>query len=176
VRRKRRRRPGLASPSKHRRQISHCAGHRTDDADEREWPARGWKVAGRRNASRGRLQSTYAAEVCRHANRSAAVAPYAPSRHSRRDGGRFAAALEPPGVRSRSHGLLVRPKRRLSVSHAMSNSGVLVTPSTIAPRLAQACDQWRVPVSNKTRAQARAGFATHACDFDRALDADRNAV
>src|SRR6202162_4806398 len=41
--------------------------------------------------------------------------------------------LEPPGVRSRSHGLLVRRYRRLSVSHAIKSSGVLVTPRTIAP-------------------------------------------
>src|SRR5208282_3129735 len=38
--------------------------------------------------------------------------------------------LDPPGVRSRSHGLLVRPQSKLSVSHAIRNSGVLVTPST----------------------------------------------
>src|SRR6185437_2897091 len=41
--------------------------------------------------------------------------------------------LEPPAVRDRSQGLLVRPYRRLSVSHAIRNSGVLVVPSTIAP-------------------------------------------
>src|SRR5579859_2557077 len=41
--------------------------------------------------------------------------------------------LDPPGVRSRSQGLLVRPHSTLSVSHAIKSSGVLVTPSTIAP-------------------------------------------
>src|ERR1700724_4847545 len=41
--------------------------------------------------------------------------------------------LDPPAVRSRSHGLLVRPYRRLSVSHAIRSSGVLVTPKTMAP-------------------------------------------
>src|SRR6202034_4718672 len=43
--------------------------------------------------------------------------------------------LDPPGVRSRSQGLLVRPYKRLSVSQPISSSGVLVTPSTIAPAL-----------------------------------------
>src|SRR5439155_20973443 len=43
--------------------------------------------------------------------------------------------LDPPGVRARSHGLLVRPYNKLSLSHAISSSGVLVTPSTIAPAL-----------------------------------------
>src|SRR6185437_9294100 len=43
--------------------------------------------------------------------------------------------LDPPGVRSRSHGLLLRPYRSLSVSHAMSSSGVLVTPRIMAPVL-----------------------------------------
>src|SRR5436309_1870024 len=41
--------------------------------------------------------------------------------------------LDPPGVRERSHGLLVRPYSRLSVSHAISSSGVLVTPKMMAP-------------------------------------------
>src|SRR5438067_13154043 len=41
--------------------------------------------------------------------------------------------LDPPAVRCRSQGLLVRPSRRLSVSHAISNSGALVTPITTAP-------------------------------------------
>src|SRR5271167_5135350 len=43
--------------------------------------------------------------------------------------------LDPPDVRDGSQGLLVRPYRRLSVSHAMSNSGVLVVPKMIAPAL-----------------------------------------
>ena len=43
--------------------------------------------------------------------------------------------LEPPGVRSKSHELLVRPYRRLSVSHAISSSGVFVTPRMMAPAL-----------------------------------------
>src|ERR1700722_7087184 len=41
--------------------------------------------------------------------------------------------LDPPGVRDKSQGLLVRPCRRLSVSHAISNSGVLVVPKMMAP-------------------------------------------
>src|SRR3954468_6833166 len=41
--------------------------------------------------------------------------------------------LDPPAVRSRSQGFFVRPYIRLSVSYAIRNSGVLVTPSTIAP-------------------------------------------
>src|SRR6266576_2723402 len=43
--------------------------------------------------------------------------------------------LDPPGVRERSQGLLVRPYRRLSVSQAINNSGVFVTPRIIAPAL-----------------------------------------
>src|SRR5215467_5615454 len=41
--------------------------------------------------------------------------------------------LEPPGVRSRFQGLLVRPVTRLSVSHQAENSGRLVFASGIAP-------------------------------------------
>src|SRR5262245_48324707 len=40
---------------------------------------------------------------------------------------------EPPGVRSRFHGLRVRPKTRLSVMPTQPSVGVLVLPSTIAP-------------------------------------------
>src|SRR5208282_3490099 len=41
--------------------------------------------------------------------------------------------LDPPAVRERSHGLFVRPYKRLSVSQAISSSGVLVTPRITAP-------------------------------------------
>ncbi len=41
--------------------------------------------------------------------------------------------LEPPAVHVKSNGLLVLPYKRLSVSHAISSSGVFVTPMTIAP-------------------------------------------
>src|SRR3981189_1909492 len=41
--------------------------------------------------------------------------------------------LDPPEVRVTSQGLFVRPYKRLSVSHAMSSSGVLVTPRITAP-------------------------------------------
>src|SRR5438093_10704917 len=40
---------------------------------------------------------------------------------------------EPPGVRSRSHGLRVGPKTRLWVAPSQPNVGVLVLPSKIAP-------------------------------------------
>src|ERR1700751_1078124 len=43
--------------------------------------------------------------------------------------------LDPPGVRSRSQGLFVRPYRTLSVSHAIRSSGVFVNPTTITPAL-----------------------------------------
>src|SRR5262245_65859096 len=41
--------------------------------------------------------------------------------------------LEPPGVRSRFHGLFVRPKTGLSVCGCDANGGVFVLPTTIAP-------------------------------------------
>ena len=41
--------------------------------------------------------------------------------------------LDPPAVRERSQGLLVRPYKRLSVSQAISSSGVLVTPRITTP-------------------------------------------
>src|SRR6185369_11405479 len=41
--------------------------------------------------------------------------------------------LDPPAVRVRSQGLLVRSYKRLSVSHAISISGALVTPRIVAP-------------------------------------------
>src|SRR5712692_5512976 len=50
------------------------------------------KVAGGRNSSRRRLQTAYAAEVRRHANRAAAIAAHSACRASRRNGCRFAAA------------------------------------------------------------------------------------
>src|SRR5215831_19348374 len=43
--------------------------------------------------------------------------------------------LDPPGVRSRFQGLLVRPVTRLSVSVQQENSGTLVLESGIAPAL-----------------------------------------
>jgi len=50
------------------------------------------KVAGGWNSSRRRLQTAYAAEVRRHANRAAAIAAHSACRASRRNGCRFAAA------------------------------------------------------------------------------------
>src|ERR1700678_4745130 len=41
--------------------------------------------------------------------------------------------LDPPGVRAKAHGLLVRPYKRLSVSQAIRSSGVLVVPRMMAP-------------------------------------------
>src|SRR5437868_3342978 len=41
--------------------------------------------------------------------------------------------LEPPGVQSRCHGLLVRPSSGLSVMPLQPNSGVVDLPITIAP-------------------------------------------
>ena len=41
--------------------------------------------------------------------------------------------LEPPGVRSRIHGLKVRPRSSLSVSQRRLNAGVFVRPIMIAP-------------------------------------------
>src|SRR5258707_14943446 len=41
--------------------------------------------------------------------------------------------LEPPAECARFHGLLVFPVRRLSVSEAIKNSGVLVLPGRMAP-------------------------------------------
>ena len=41
--------------------------------------------------------------------------------------------LDPPGVRVRSHGLLVLPNTLLSVSHQSVNSGVFVLPSNMPP-------------------------------------------
>ena len=67
--------------------------------------------------------------------------------------------LDPPAVRVRSHGLFVRPYKRLSVSHAISSSGVLVTPRTMAPAGPQARDERRVGHSRVSRAQSRACFA-----------------
>ena len=40
---------------------------------------------------------------------------------------------EPPGVRSRSHGLRAGPKRVGSVTGRIPNSGDLVTPTTMNP-------------------------------------------
>src|SRR5205807_9978235 len=41
--------------------------------------------------------------------------------------------LEPPALRDKSQGLLVRPLTKLSVSYAIKNSGVFVLPRRIAP-------------------------------------------
>ena len=45
----------------------------------------------------------------------------------------LAPPLEPPGVRSRFHGLRVTPKRRLCVAPIQPIVGVFVLPSWIAP-------------------------------------------
>src|SRR5262245_21584894 len=41
--------------------------------------------------------------------------------------------LDPPGVRSRSHGLFVRPCSGLTDSYPINMSATLVVPNTIAP-------------------------------------------
>ncbi len=45
--------------------------------------------------------------------------------------------LDPPGTRSRSHGLRVGPKAEFSVDDPIANSSMLVLPSSTRPALAQ---------------------------------------
>ena len=49
------------------------------------------------------------------------------------DGRRGAARLEPPGTRSRSHGLAVGPNAECSVDEPIANSSMLVLPRITAP-------------------------------------------
>ena len=74
------------------RDVVHRAGHRADDAGERERAAAGREVPGGRHAPRRRLEADDAAEVRGHTDRAAAVAADAAGGEPRRDRRRLAAA------------------------------------------------------------------------------------
>jgi hypothetical protein len=71
--------------------------------------------------------------------------------------------LEPPGVRFRSQGLLVRPKIGLSVCASALRSGTLVLPITIAP-------------AARRRATGVATGGAQPRGLEGVLDGDRDAV
>jgi hypothetical protein len=83
--------------------------------------------------------------------------------------------LDPPGVRSRFHGLLVRPVMKLSVSKVDRNSGVLVFPRNSAGG-AQAGDGGGVLGGFVSQAEAAAAQRGQAGDVEAVLDGHRNAV
>ena len=123
--------------------VVHRSRHRPDDAGEREGTAAGREVSGGRHAARRRLEAADAAEVRRHANRSAAVAADAAGRQARGDGRRFAAARSarraierPRVVRPAVERVVGLPRHELlgNVRHAEHDGA----------RGLEACDQrWR---------------------------------
>ena len=84
--------------------------------------------------------------------------------------------LDPPGVRSRSQGLLVRPYTALSVSHAISCSATFVTPRMIAPAAFARLTMGASTLADDPGAGAGPDVPRHAFDLDRALHAERDAV
>ena len=79
-----------------------------------------------------RAMAVHAAVGGRNTNRAADVTADLQRRHSRRSAAAPPPVL-PPGVRSRSHGLLVRPYTGLSACQSVSATGTLVLPSRQAP-------------------------------------------
>ena len=85
--------------------------------------------------------------------------------------------LEPPGVRSRFHGLRVMPVSALSVTPFQPYSGVQVLPSSTAPALAQARGRGRVVVPRAGRVdRLRAAQRRPALREHEILDRGRHAV
>ena len=85
--------------------------------------------------------------------------------------------LEPPGVRSRSHGLLVRPSNKIvTFRSCIRNSGQLVLPRMIAPaarRRATAVESVSAPMALAEKCYRRGGQTGY---IEAVLHGDRHAV
>ncbi len=74
---------------------------------------------------------------------------------------------DPPGVRSRSHGLRVGPVKRGSVVGRIANSGRLVTPTITKPGVAQAPHEVGGVLRAVAGEELRAVVERHALDRRR---------
>ena len=83
---------------------------------------------------------------------------------------------EPPGMRSRSHGLFVVPKISLKVWRSPDQRGRLVLPNTIAPGRAQPGDGRRVVRRHVVGQLDGAAGRADAGGLDGVLDRDRQPV
>src|SRR5208282_5220808 len=127
-----------------------------DNADGCKWARGHGKMSGRRNAAWSGLQSTYAGEVSRHANRSTAVTACA-----RSDRRRFAAtgatgrAIQVPGIVASAVKQIVglpRHQELRGVSCAQDDCAGILQP----------CDKRSILLRNKPSAQAGPGLAAEA--------------
>ena len=82
---------------------------------------------------------------------------------------------EPPGTRSRSHGLSTGPKPEFSFDEPIANSSMFVLPSTLRPGLGELSNRgrrvWRLVALEDPRARGR----RHTLGAEDVLDRDRDA-
>ncbi len=142
-------------------EISNSACHGTDHAEQGERSAGGRKVPGRRNASGRWFESADSAEVCGHADGSAAIAADASGGHPGCDSRGFSSAGSarsaiqvPRRVGASVEQVVGLPghEQLRSVSHAEDRSR----------QRAQPLDQGRIMRGDEPGAKARAGFAFQA--------------
>ena len=88
----------------------------------------------------------------------------------------LAPPLEPPGVRSRFHGLRVTPKRRLCVAPIQPIVGVFVLPSWIAPAASHPLHHRRGLGRDVVGVEARAEGRPDALGEDEVLGGERDTV
>src|SRR5229473_2002357 len=87
-----------------------------------------------------------------------------------------APALEPPVFIARFHGLCVSPVRGQPLSAFHPNSGDVVLPVRIPPRLLESPHVRRVVVGYAIREDVRPRHGAHALREGEVLDRERNAV
>ena len=125
-----------ASPGSGPARTSSSSAVSRDGAREHAVAARGScspTSGAERDAPARRLEADQAAAGGRDAHRAAAVVAVGERDHARRRPPPPTPPDEPPGVRSRSHGLRVGPKRRGSVTGRMPHSGSVVVPTMTKP-------------------------------------------
>ena len=149
-----------------------CSRHRADDAGEGERAAARREVPGGRHAARRGLEAADAAEVRRHANRSAAVAADAACRQARGDGRGLAAARSARRAIERPRAVGAAVERVVGFPRHQLLGDVGDAEDDGAGG-AESCDQRGVGLAADARAKARAGLEGQAGDGDGALDADR---
>ena len=145
-------------------QVTHVSGHRSDHAQQREWPDRNREVSGCRYASGSGLQSADSAEVRGHANRSAAVAAHASGGHAGRNRRRFSATRSARGARE-VPGIIGPPVKKIVRLPGHEQFRSIGYAQNDGAGLAQTRHQRGVPLGDDARPQFRSSLPRQTRDF-----------
>src|SRR5713226_4352240 len=160
---------------KHSPHIFYSARHWSDHSDHGKRPAGFWKVPRRRNASGSWLQSADAAEVRRHADRTATIAAHAASGKSRRDGRSLSAARSARGA-GQIPGIVRASIKKIVGLPGHEQFGRVGDAEDHRSSRAQARNQRRIFSSDVSGTQTRTSFAAMSRNINRRLDGYRHTM